>query len=599
MNKLSWAFMIIVLTISRGVDCFAPCIGRHIKCVRRQPQLQTTNDDLTWTSVKDIIIKGVQLGSNADGLRGVFATAKVGGDLVKSDPLVTVPGNLVFEVTNTRPPTPFPKFVSQKLWEDSMWDQRLAFKLLHELKIVGLVNSEKSFWLPQLPASYSTPLHWDAQILVAECQYPALVDKVEKQRSEWRSFYDRWMADKNDAPDALRVSYDEYLRALECVNSRAFSGAYEGSNAGERQALLLFTGALTVAFPLLQFSTWEQSLSAAVAVGLSILAKDVFFSRASGLKRYVVCPFVDMFNHKSTASSDVSYNYFTNVFELRTESYAQGEQVFISYGKQSNDRLLQYYGFVDQDNPYDAYDFGLTVLEVLLKYGDELPAIPTVPSPQERLKTIAAALRITEVDDATVRGSQKGTPLRGDDVPVRFFRIAPSGAGTGSPPMNVAEILRAAEIRRGQGDEGTIARFDSVTTRAIRALYASGAEWAEITGGSNKIGNLEKLGAPLSGATEAAVASVLRCLARLELASKPTSMEDDIKTLSSLRASGSSGQTSTSGSGKKGFSSQTTSTAGSDVTATNPSGRYQNAVFAAINFRIEKKKLLAEAASEN
>ena len=34
---------------------------------------------------------------------------------------------------------------------------------------------------------------------------------------------------------------------------------------------------------------------------------------------------------------------------------AQGEQVFISYGPQANDSLLQFYGFVEAGNPHDTY----------------------------------------------------------------------------------------------------------------------------------------------------------------------------------------------------------------------------------------------------
>lgn len=33
----------------------------------------------------------------------------------------------------------------------------------------------------------------------------------------------------------------------------------------------------------------------------------------------------------------------------------QGEQVFITYGQQSNDKLLQYYGFVEGKNPSDVF----------------------------------------------------------------------------------------------------------------------------------------------------------------------------------------------------------------------------------------------------
>ena len=33
----------------------------------------------------------------------------------------------------------------------------------------------------------------------------------------------------------------------------------------------------------------------------------------------------------------------------------QGQQVFISYGKQGNDSLMQFYGFLERENPLDAY----------------------------------------------------------------------------------------------------------------------------------------------------------------------------------------------------------------------------------------------------
>ena len=565
--------------------------ARRLHCSSSIPPLYSSNVLLDPT----IQVKGVQL-ATIDGLRGIIATEAVGGDLQTSVPLVSVPANLVFEVTNTRPPTPFPDFVPQSLWEESMWDQRLAFKLLHELAVVGLINSDKASWLQQLPSSYSTPLHWSSDVLKRELQYASLASKVERQRTEWRAFYDKWQG-LNNAPLAGRVKYDELVQALECVNSRAFSGAYEGSNAGDRKSLLLFTGALTIAFPLLNFGTWEQSLSAAVVVGLSILAKDVIFSKASGLKRYVVCPFVDMFNHKSTVSSDVSYNYFSNVFELRAEGHAKGDQVFISYGKQSNDRLLQFYGFVDKGNPYDSYDFGMGVLELLLKYGDAMMATAPLPvgptDAQSRLKAIAAALSITEVEDSTIRGN-RGATVRGDEVPVRFFRIAPkSKVADEAKGKTVEDILKQSATSQGVGDEGTIARFDSVTTRSLRALYSSQAEWAELVASSGRIGNLERLGAPLSPQTEKLVASALRSLASLELASKPTTLEEDVALLG-----GSKGGVSRK-KGNKGFSSSSGDAASDATAAPNPSGPYQDAVYSAISFRIEKKRLLGEAMTMN
>lgn len=44
-----------------------------------------------------------------------------------------------------------------------------------------------------------------------------------------------------------------------------------------------------------------------------------------------------------------------------------GDHVFLSYGPVSNDDLLQYYGFVERDNPSDAYvlqDMGKWLREV-------------------------------------------------------------------------------------------------------------------------------------------------------------------------------------------------------------------------------------------
>ena len=130
--------------------------------------------------------------------------------------------------------------------------------------------------------------------------------------------------------------------------------------------------------------TYEQSLSGAIAVGLSILIRDFFFAKSANLKRYVVAPVIDMFNHNSNSNAEASFNYFSGSFELRTDSYGKGDQVYINYGKQSNDRLFQYYGFIEENNPYDSYDFGATPLELILKYSDKIAEtieIPNSPTP--------------------------------------------------------------------------------------------------------------------------------------------------------------------------------------------------------------------------
>jgi hypothetical protein len=243
---------------------------------------------------------------------------------------VSVPAELVIETNNNRPPSPFLEFCSESYWsEQCKWDHRLALKLIYEMKGFDK-KSTRQPWIDKLPKSFSTPLHW-SQDELSKAQYSALEVKVIRQLSDWQNFYSKWAAHIEKSSQISQVSLEEFIWAMECVNSRAFSGIYEGSTAAERRGLYLFTGALTLIWPLAGLGTAEQSLGAAVLVAISIISKDFFFSRAAGLKRYVICPYIDMFNHKSTCTSDVSYGYFTDTFELKTQGYKDGEQVALMH----------------------------------------------------------------------------------------------------------------------------------------------------------------------------------------------------------------------------------------------------------------------------
>ena len=68
----------------------------------------------------------------------------------------------------------------------------------------------------------------------------------------------------------------------------------------------------------------------------------------------------------------------------------QGEQVFITYGQQSNDKLLQYYGFVEPKNPADAY----VVPNVL----DALRGLPYVHISEERVQSVQQAGLLTSLE---------------------------------------------------------------------------------------------------------------------------------------------------------------------------------------------------------
>lgn len=595
--------------------------------------------DTSWVGDNEKVMIGnvAQAVFREDGLRGVVATKCVGKkedeELSASAPLVTIPASLAIEVTNARPPTPFPKFMSQSFWENCLWDQRLAAMLLFEKKVLGR-DSERLQWIQQLPSSYSTPYAWNDKLLDDELQYASLAQRVRRQRKDWREFFAKWQtAAKDSTGDQFLQSglkLDDVVWALQTVNSRAFSGAYEGSSADQRQQLLLFTGALTLIWPLAGLGTWEQSLSAAVAVALSIFLRDLLTSSSLGnskLKRYVICPFIDMFNHRSGCVSDVSYNYFANQFELRTEQYQEGSQVFLSYGRQSNDRLLQYYGFVDAGNCHDVYDFNTNIIELLLARADEMEDQGSLPipsnanlSPEQRLQAIAAALQRTEVTDATYLGTRRVTNTRGDRVPVRLYREPPQslfaddedgvldneGEGEGAPDAPI----------RGQGQmettPGIIGRFDDVTVRALRALYATEAEWASF----GDLRNAQALGRSLSSETEECIAAALRAFCRLELRDKPTTLAEDQALLlvhSERKAGAGKGLNAGMAKGKdvtvsdgaadtgRGFAASKQrkgqrAGAGDEAVEMDPSGLYRDALVGALAFRIEKKKLLCDAA---
>lgn len=528
-------------------------------------------------------LQNIMIGDLRDGVRGVEAVESI--DPGKA--VVTVPADYALEVTNNRPPTPFPLFVSQSLWEKSLWYQRLAFKLIFEYKIEP--NPDKAAWFKQLPRSFSTPLHWaeeDIDIL----QYPALQAKIRQQRVEWHAFYATLHQDTKVGKD---ISYDDFVWAMENAISRTFSGVYEGSNAKERSALMFFTGFLTFVWPIVGLGTYEQSISGGIVVAVSIVVRDLIFSKAGTFKRYVMCPVIDMFNHNSQSISDVSYNYFFNTFELRTQEYRAGDQVFISYGKQSNDRLLQYYGFVEANNPNDMYDFGVNIVELLAKFGDDLQEkmnvpFPAYPAPSDRLQRLILLLRNTQVEDTRISGEKSYAEVGksvsvASDLTVRCFRNKP-----------VASLVEEQRLKSASTPSPS-ERFDDITVRSLRIMFCSEEEWMQIFGSKAPDDlSFDMVKSALSSTTEELVKQALRSLIQLELDSKPTTIEEDADLLTTMPKNGGIRNERSYG---KGFGAGKVSSLGDDSLTADPSGRFSDSYYSAVLFRMEKKKLLRDALS--
>lgn len=82
---------------------------------------------------------------------------------------------------------------------------------------------------------------------------------------------------------------------------------------------------------------------------------------------------------------------------------AQGEQVFISYGNQGNDHLLQFYGFVEPDNPWDRY-----TIDRLASHGQagiRLPERVVLTCKGPDAETLAALLQLNPGVELSAKGS--------------------------------------------------------------------------------------------------------------------------------------------------------------------------------------------------
>ena len=161
---------------------------------------------------------------------------------------------------------------------------------------------------------------------------------------------------------------------------------------------------------------------------------------------------------------------------------------------------------------------------------------------------------------------------------------------------------------------GLVSHFDDITVRSMRALYSTEEEWYTLvkqSGGDKNLKSLNNVGLPLSQATEKKIFTALRTMIKLELDEKETSLSEDMKLLEeyeNVRAKGGNKKNKKEKNVmKKGF-------AGKDKEIekdsslekiqmnkiereleVDPSGFYGDGEFAALTFRIEKKKILLDA----
>ena len=445
-----------------------------------------------WSEMNEIKTGGVKIESMGEesGLGLVASQTVPAGSVV-----TTVPSNVALTVE-------IPGGPDDLSVTDLCSDRRAFRKLpwfvqfsLYLFKLDKISNSKGDSismgpWLESLPRSFDTPIHW-SKSNVADLQYKHMGDLIDRQNEAWKDFYSQLQSYAN----IPNMKWEDFLWGCECARSRAFSGAYTGSAFDPK--IYAFTLALVTIYVGLNLGTIEQAANGAGLVLCFSILKDFVLPKFFKTKKYVICPVIDMCNHRSVgASAQVAFEFFSDAYSLAADVQVNsGDQVFISYGSRSNDQLLQYYGFVEQDNPHDVY-----VMPPLRSW--DIAGLETaIGSP-------FAPGRLGKLDRAGLLGRDTPEPLADD------------GEGSGNPYGGVV-------LTKSVG-------LDPAVLQALRALVSTEEEWQDA---GEAVGNFA---AEVNPENERKARLAARTAIQAELDSKATTLEEDlelIKRISSTKSS--------------------------------------------------------------
>eukprot|EP00198_Chlamydomonas_reinhardtii_P006814 XP_001696150.1 protein N-methyltransferase [Chlamydomonas reinhardtii] len=407
---------------------------------QQQPPAVLLDDSRTQTFMNwargpaSIRFAGVKPSTFA-GIRGLAASSDIANDAL----IVEVPRHSAV-VLAPKQRNSCPGMVNDEWWKNAPWFAKMGAMLLWHKRQGS--QSPLAPWIAQLPADTGVPLNWSDKQLAA-LQYPYLVAQVKEQQREWTALYDT-LRGSGMAAGAAPPSREEFWWAMGVVRSRTFSGPYIGSTLSDRLRLAGLVAALVV-----------------------ILSRS--------LKQYAICPLIDLFNHTSAAQSEVSYNYFGDSYSVvASRDFKKGEQVFITYGAQSNDSLMQYYGFAEADNPQDTY-----VISDVLRWLQGFR-----PLPPGRVQAL--------------QGSSLGAAC--------LSNVAVQRAGFPAEALQALRFLLASDAEAAAG-VSAFAKAGSADAEAVLAEALACEDLAQQAAGSGGGGGGKKGGAGSASAAEAAALS--------------------------------------------------------------------------------------------
>lgn len=433
----------------------------------------------------------VSSGDQKNSGLGLYATQS----LTPNDIVIQVPTKLTLSVES---PKDFNLVMEKKLfssdpkaYQNAPWWAALSVQLNYYDKVnpinEGAGGVSLKSWMQAVPRAYDTPIHWSESSL-NELQYNPMLEAVALQKRVWKNQYDDLASASNEF--ASKISYEDFVWGCETARSRAFSGAYSGSAFNP---IPYATVAVLVAIYIgLGIGTIEQAANGAALVVCGTILKDFVLPKLAKAQKYIICPLIDMANHVGVgATGNVAFEYFQDAFSLSVlePGVPNGSEVFIQYGPRNNDQLLQYYGFVEEDNAHDVY--------------------------------ILPPIREWDIGALELACGRKVGPGRLE----KLDRAGLLGKVTNSSPANseAANDIGGVVLTRASG-------VDPAVIQALRALVSSDIEWDE---SGEAIGNFA---AEVSPENERAARTAVRRAMEMELESKATTMEEDKNLLNLLSA---------------------------------------------------------------
>jgi len=352
---LSWRLFFLLSSNNVIVDAFRPRVSnfhyggssRPALTVFSRPQQQTLDSLIEWAGGVDIkLTSGLSVASTPSSGNALVSSR----DLPSGSVVLTCPRPLVVSALSSGDSdyvaASLSNVISRESWRKLPWYARLSL-LLHFGDGDG---PNRRRWREALPSSaeVNAPLSWSDATL-ASAQYPPLERATAAQREEWNAL-------RTALSPSAAISSADFELGMQLARSRAFSSPDVRALDVRPYAL---TALLVVAYVGLHLGPVENAANGAAVVVCANFLKDVVLPKVGNdVKRHIICPIVDMANHadKPNNKGNVELEYFTDAYVLAlTQDVRSGEQVTISYGERSNDQLLQYYGFVQQNNPHDIF----------------------------------------------------------------------------------------------------------------------------------------------------------------------------------------------------------------------------------------------------